>query len=340
MERMADYQRMREVEAGRPVPAELACLETRVRARAAERPRRRRGPVLAAVCLCLVLGTGMAWGMGGFAALDRLLGENAGQLIPFYQEVGETVRLEYGMVEIQGVTFTSHSCTVVYRLTAPNGEEAAETPPFYWKLIQGEAGPKESPFSSFVEPSRNGQDLGGNLGWEEVLEGEKRGSTYQVFTVSVEEDMSQVEDPKLLLYFSRAVDGVPSADDVPGGTLLTIPAEEVLEERVVRVPGDGEIRQVRVSPALISAQTAVPAEGNPVNLEVLREAPEIRLLYRDGTAWELEQEHVFQKEGRPDYCANAGEDGLLILNWFLREAPPDLEDLEAVEVNGIRCPVE
>ena len=85
----------------------------------------------------------MAWGMGGFAALDRLLGENAGQLIPFYQEVGETVRLEDGMVEIQGVTFTSHSCTVVYRLTAPNGEEAAETPPFYWKLIQGEAGPKE-----------------------------------------------------------------------------------------------------------------------------------------------------------------------------------------------------
>ena len=248
MERMEEYQRMREEEADRPVPAELACLETRVRARAAERPRRRRGPVLAAVCLCLVLGTGMAWGMGGFAALDRLLGENAGQLIPFYQEVGETVRLEDGMVEIQGVTFTSHSCTVVYRLTAPNGEEAAETPPFYWKLIQGEAGPKESPFSSFVEPSRNGQDLGGNLGWEEVLEGEKQGSTYQVFTISVEEDMSQVEDPKLLLYFSRAVDGVPSADDVPGGTLLTIPAEEVLEERVVRVPGDGEIRQVRVSP--------------------------------------------------------------------------------------------
>ena len=81
MERMEEYQRMREEEAGRPVPAELACLETRVRARAAERPRRRRGPVLAAVCLCLVLGTGMAWGMGGFAALDRLLGENAGQLI-------------------------------------------------------------------------------------------------------------------------------------------------------------------------------------------------------------------------------------------------------------------
>lgn len=77
---------------------------------------------------------------------------------------------------------------------------------------------------------------------------------------------------------------VPSADDVPGGTLLTIPAEEVLEERVVRVPGDGEIRQVRVSPALISAQTAVPAEGNPVNLEVLREAPEIpaALPGRDG----------------------------------------------------------
>ena len=89
MERMEEYQRMREEEAGRPVPAELACLETRVRARAAKRPRRRRGPVLAAVCLCLVLGTGMAWGMGGFAALDRLLGENAGQLIPFYQEVGE-----------------------------------------------------------------------------------------------------------------------------------------------------------------------------------------------------------------------------------------------------------
>ena len=59
-----------------------------------------------------------------------------------------------------------------------------------------------------------------------------------------------------------------------------------------------------------------------------------------GETWELEREHVFQKEGRPDYCANAGEDGLLILNWFLREAPPDLEDLEAVEVNGIRCPVE
>lgn len=339
MERMEEYRRMREEEAGRPVPAELACLETRVRARAAERPGRRRGLVLAAVCLCLVLGTGMAWSAGGFAALDRLLGENAGQLIPFYQEVGETVRLEDQVVEVQGVTFTSHSCTVVCRVTARNGE-AAETLPFYWKLIQGEAGPEETPFSSFVEPSRNGQDLGGNLGWEEVLEGEKRGSTYQVFTISVEEDMSQVEDPKLLLYFSRAVDGAPWTGEVPGGTLLTIPAEEVLEERVVRVPGDGEIRQVRVSPALISAQTAVPAEGHPVNREVLRESPEIRLLYRDGTVWELERAHVLQKEGRPDYCAAAGEDGLLILNWFLREAPPDLEDLEAVEVNGIRCPVE
>lgn len=282
----------------------------------------------------------MAWGMGGFAALDRLLGENAGQLIPFYQEVGETVRLEDGMVEIQGVTFTSHSCTVVYRLTAPNGEEAAETPPFYWKLIQGEAGPKESPFSSFVEPSRNGQDLGGNLGWEEVLEGEKQGSTYQVFTISVEEDMSQVEDPKLLLYFSRAVDGVPSADDVPGGTLLTIPGGGGAGGAGGPGTGGRGDPAGESQPALISAQTAVPAEGNPVNLEVLREAPEIRLLYRDGTAWELEREHVFQKEGRPDYCANAGEDGLLILNWFLREAPPDLEDLEAVEVNGIRCPVE
>lgn len=33
MERMEEYQRMREEEADRPVPAELACLETRVRAR-------------------------------------------------------------------------------------------------------------------------------------------------------------------------------------------------------------------------------------------------------------------------------------------------------------------
>ena len=41
MERMEEYQRMREEEAGRPVPAELACLETRVRARAAKRPRSR-----------------------------------------------------------------------------------------------------------------------------------------------------------------------------------------------------------------------------------------------------------------------------------------------------------
>lgn len=111
------------------------------------------------------------------------------------------------MVEIQGVTFTSHSCTVVYRLTAPNGEEAAETPPFYWK-IQGEAGPKESPSPPLWSPAGMGRI------WEETPAGrkcwrERRGSTYQVFTVSVEEDMSQVEDPKLLLYFSRAVDGVP-----------------------------------------------------------------------------------------------------------------------------------
>lgn len=182
--------------------------------RAAERPRRRRGPVLAAVCLCLVLGTGMAWGMGGFAALDRLLGENAGQLIPFYQEVGETVRLEDGMVEIQGVTFTSHSCTVVYRLTAPNGEEAAETPPFYWKLIQGEAGPKESPFSSFVEPSRNGQDLGGNLGWEEVLmerSGEHLSGLYHQ-RGGGHESGGRPQAPSLLF---QGGDGVPSADDVP-----------------------------------------------------------------------------------------------------------------------------
>ena len=46
MERMEEYQRMRAEEAGRPVPAELACLETRVRARAAgerarDRPRNR-----------------------------------------------------------------------------------------------------------------------------------------------------------------------------------------------------------------------------------------------------------------------------------------------------------
>ena len=71
MERMEEYQRMREEEAGRPVPAELACLETRVRARAAERPRRRRGPVLAAVCLCLVLGP--AW-PGAWAVSPRWTG--------------------------------------------------------------------------------------------------------------------------------------------------------------------------------------------------------------------------------------------------------------------------
>lgn len=109
---------------------------------------------------------------------------------------------------------------------------------------------------------------------------------------------------------------------------------------MVRVPGDGEIRQVRVSPALISAQTAVPAEGNPVNLEVLREAPEIpaALPGRDGLG--AGAGACLSERRTADYCANAGEDGLLILNWFLREAPPDLEDLEAVEVNGIRCPVE
>ena len=75
MERMEEYQRMREEEADRPVPAELACLETRVRPGRRSGRGGRRGPVLAAVCLCLVLGTGMAWGMGGFAALDRLLGK-------------------------------------------------------------------------------------------------------------------------------------------------------------------------------------------------------------------------------------------------------------------------
>ena len=143
------------------------------------------------------------------------------------------------MVEIQGVTFTSHSCTVVYRLTAPNGEEAAETPPFYWKLIQGEAGPKESPFSSFVEPSRNGQDLGGNLGWEEVLEGREAGEHLSGLyhqRGGGHESGGRPQAPSLL--FQGGGQG-PSADDVPGGTLLTIPAEEVLEERVVRVPGTG-----------------------------------------------------------------------------------------------------
>ena len=74
MERMEEYQRMRK---RRPAgPSRRSWPAWRPGSGPGRRQREEeKRPVLAAVCLCLVLGTGMAWGMGGFAALDRLLGK-------------------------------------------------------------------------------------------------------------------------------------------------------------------------------------------------------------------------------------------------------------------------
>lgn len=181
--------------------------------------------------------------------------------------------------------------------------------------------------------------------WEETslggsAEGEKQGSTYQVFTISVEEDMSQVEDPKLLLYFSRAVDGVPSADDMPGGTLLTIPAEEVLEERVVRVPGDGEIRQVRVSPGADLRPDGCACRGKSRQPRSAPGGPgDPGCSTGTGRPGSWSGSMSFRKKDGRLLCQR-GRGRSADPELVPAGSPPDLEDLEAVEVNGIRCPVE
>lgn len=345
MSHITELEKLREEERSRPVPLELAYLETRVKAKAAGRaPCRSKKRVLAALSLCLILGTAMAWGLGGFEHIERMMGKEAQQLLPYYQPTDLSVELEHIRVDVEGIIFTTHSSTVLFQMTALDETGRTELndplPPFFLGLAEGEIGTAEEPFDSFHAPWREGRDLEVHISWLEWLEDETADSTYGLFTTSVEEMLAEGMGQTLLLYFPGAVNGVPEKNGTPGGTLLTFPVETVLEEKQIQMQDRGEFRAASVSPALVTIQTALSGEGHRGNWPLFDTDPVVTLVYQDGTRWSLKREHVMERGAYPPYISSVSADGTVSLLYFLQQAPPELGNLTGLEVNGVFCPIE
>ena len=345
MRRMEEYQAMCLEERNRPAPAELDYLEGRVKARARRAPsKRRKLTAVAAVCLCLLLGTAMAWGLGGFERVAEVWGGEAQQMLPYYQPVEASVELERTRVDIEGVIFTTHGCTILSKTTAKDGRisgewSSFELHPYFWRIAKGAEIDLDKPFESFMAAWEQGRDMGAHTAWDEELETGAADSRYCLFTTSVDQELKEGEDIQLLLYFPNAVDGVPEHDDIPGGTLIVIPAEQVLEEKQVQVVGDQRFEQVNVSPALITVKTTLRGEDHVANRPLFEENPVIKLIYKNGEIWNAEQEHMLWEEEDRPYVLSVTEDGLISMLWYLKEAPPDLDELAGVELDGAYYPV-
>ena len=63
------------------------------------------------------------------------------------------------------------------------------------------------------------------------------------------------------------------------------------------------------------------------------------LLYQDGTRWTLDRERLLDREGRPPYVSRVADNGCISLLYFVKQAPPDLENMKGIELNGIFYPV-
>ena len=342
MQRKEEYLRMRQEEESRPLPPELNHLEARVRAKTGPSARRPAGKLAfsAALCAILVLGTAMAWGLGGFHQLVRLMGRDAEQLSPYYQSVGQSVDCGDYQVTVDGIAFTTRSYTVLYQVTASGGEWD-ETEAWgsvgHSQIICGPSGSAQAPFDSFMEPHRQGQALeeNGQSGWGEWLYGDDPDSAYYLLTMNTTRPLEEGSGQTLQLYFSRALDGVPETDAVPGGTLLSFPVENVLQE--VTVPlADGPCLSLSVSPVSIVLDTTLTAEEWSKISQEFR--PELALLYSDGTEWVLDEEKQFGAD-RLSMARDVGDDGLISPKWHLRQAPPDLSGLTAVRLDGTIYPV-
>ena len=340
MERKEEYLHMRQEEADRPLPPELNHLEARVRARARQPVRRRPARKLAftaALCAILVLGTAMTWGLGGFGQLIRLMGQDAEQLSPYYQTVGQSVDCGEYQVTVDGIAFTTRSYTVLYHVTATDGEWD-ETQAWahlgFSHIILGPSGSPQTPFESFIDPQsleENGQN-----GWGEWLYGENPGSAYYLLTTSTTRPLEAGSGQTLQLYFNRAVDGVSATDVTPGGTLLSFPVEHVLQEVTIPLNNDGPCQRLSISPVSIVLDTSLNVEEwSEVALEF---RPELTLLYSDGTEWVLDDEKQFSAD-RMSMARDVGDDGLISPKWHLRQAPPDLSGLTAVRLDGVTYPV-
>ena len=340
MERKEEYLRMRREEESRPLPPELDYLETRARARVGQPTRRqsaRKLAVSAALCAILVLGTAMAWGLGGFGQLVRLMGRDAEQLSPYYQPVGQSVDCGDYQVTVDGIAFATRSYTVLYQVTAVGGawdETEAWAHLGFSHIILGSSGSPQTPFDSFKD-GQNLEQSGHQSGWGEWLYGEAPDSAYYLLTMSTTHPLEEGSGQTLQLYFNRAVNGAPATDATPGGTLLSFPVENVLRE--VTVPlDDGPCLSLSVSPVSIVLDTSLTMEEWSKISQEFR--PELTLLYSDGTEWALDEEKQFGAD-RLSMARDVGDDGLVSPKWHLRQAPPDLSGLTAVRLDGVTYPV-
>lgn len=345
MERITEYKRLLEEEQNRPIPVELTWLESRVKAKASQqKPIRKKKTMLAVLSLCLVLGTAMAWGLGGFEQIVHLMGSDVQQLQPYYQSMDLSVELEHARVDVEGVVFTTHSSIVLFKMTALDeigrsqlSDHHAVLP--FWRLMEGDVGPLEEPFDSFMEPYHEERDLQAHIAWDEWIEGNSADSAYCLLTIRVDKPLVEEENQTLLLYFDKAVDGEPENNEKPGGRLLSIPVEAVLNEKKFQIQDGSAFCTISVSPALIAIETALSGTEHVRNLPIFEEDPELVLLYQDGTRWTLDGERLLGREGRPPYVSMVADNGCIYLLYFIKQAPPDLENLKGIKLNGIFYPV-
>ena len=75
----------------------------------------------------------------------------------------------------------------------------------FWHLMEGDVGPLEEPFDSFMEPYHEERDLQAHIAWDEWIEGNSADSAYCLLTIRVDKPLVEEENQTLLLYFDKAV---------------------------------------------------------------------------------------------------------------------------------------
>lgn len=322
MDRKDEFARMRAEEGAQPLPLELAYLESRVKARAAQHsPRRKKGRALAAVCLCLVLATAMAWG-GGFGPLAQLLGHESEQLLPFYQPIGEVMEMEGGSVTVEGAVFTTESCSVLYKIVtdSPRGQELPYDMmhQFSSSLLRMDV-PGEHPLFG---PGRRI-----TAGWSfEWLESSEPNTIYHLEMSDLKESLVPEAPYELHVSCYGGKDQYRT---------LVVPVEEIFEEIRIETPESRYFNSISLSPALFHGEAIMNVSGNPS----LDKNPDLELVYVDGSRWTMGKEQLLYEGGRLGPCLSQ-DYNVNLMTWHLRETPPDLENLAGIELDGVYYPVK
>lgn len=299
----------------------------------AQAPIQKRRPklwVAAAIAACLVLGTAMAWGMAGFGPLADLLGRESEQLLPYYQPIGETVKVTGGTVKVEGVVATTGSCTVLYKVKLEGLDK--QDPDFDMLNFHSDLLRMDQPDENSFYGEGAGKRVTGGYSYT-WLDSEEPDTVYHLEMKKLKEPLEPGAPYELWIHFWDEEDSPPSRT-------LSIPVEEVFEEIKIETPESKHFASISLSPALFHGQAIVSGPRRDPKLPFLEPNPDLTLVYTDGSRWTMGEEQLLYGKGRMGLFWTAEEDGYPRMTWNLKEAPPNLENLAGIELDGVYYPAE